>query len=414
MGRASIRTWLPLDRWARHVGINPLYFNQAYSTIVKEDLRDGTVWFQESWQDTDKISREDLALAISVAEKKISEEVGYHLVPDWIRDEYVALTPPADRTLVHNTPYNVSGHLKSAVLRKKHFRSGGIRAKEVVELNAPVTYSDPDGDGYNELGRCTLLGTDVDPCEVHAYFISENADDAWEIRPIKVTDLGGGTLQIDIEAWLLIDPDLQTGIGAENINGDVVASYVRTVDFYRIYNDASDMGSMVWEALPGDACCNSCAACTLGTQTMCMASRNRELSIVTYYPSTWDANSESHLAADFSACRMPERLRANYYSGWMWGDDLCVFPSMDPYWERAIVLLSFSLMNRRICTAQNNAAHFFDFWREDLARSGAEVSYNLGPETLRNPFGTSRGAIEAWKMTQAEGRKIDAGVGLYG
>lgn len=168
MARSEIKTWLSLDEWAKIIGINPLHFNGLSSTLFNNNVC-GDVWFQYAWQHSDRVGREDVALAINEAEQEISREVGYNLMPDWTIEERLPYTRPIVPGSYNLTGTNPRGMMKSVELRKGHVISGGVRAKTAIELGSAVVRSDPNGDGYSELCTVTVATTVTEESEIHAY-----------------------------------------------------------------------------------------------------------------------------------------------------------------------------------------------------------------------------------------------------
>ena len=78
---------------------------------------------------------------------------------------------------------------------------------------------------------------------------------------------------------------------------------------------------------------------------------------------------------------------------------------MDPRFQQAVAHLSVTLLDRNVCSC-NNVERFVDYWNEDLARNSREVSHQITFRDLGNPFGTARGAIDAWKTINMNGRRI--------
>jgi hypothetical protein len=128
---------------------------------------------------------------------------------------------------------------------------------------------------------------------------------------------------------------------------------------------------------------------------------------MTYRPASW--NGSSFDRSDLAICRDPDRIRADYYSGWRWEDaDLtgrCPTQDLDPFWESAIAFLALALMDREICDCPN-LERFAKHWRFDLAVSTRDVSAQVAASLLTNPFGTTRGADYAWSRVQQEGRRV--------
>lgn len=417
MARADTYTWLPLDVWASVIGIDPYHFNGIRTTLRPDNACNSgeDFWLQEPWMTVNKVSRNDLAESIQEAEQMIANEVGYNLLPDWVIDERHETERTGIRELFSggiNTRWmSKSVVTSSGKYRHGYYISGGQRAKTLISAVAAIVRTDADGDGYTETCTVTVAST-VTPEEVRVYYPSQSGADEWEIRPIRVV-ASGGNLVITFKIYQVPLASLLNRLNATSIDGDVLGNFETTVDIYRVYNDPQSQVSFLWEPDPLRQCgCSlpGCTACAFGTQTGCIHARDTRLGIVAYTPATWDAASSSFSQSDFSICRDPDQIRLWYYSG---DRDEKVAQTigkaatrdMSPFWEKAIANLAAALLQREVC-ACNNVEIFVDRMREDLARGGREVSYQNSPDILGNPFGTTRGAVYAWKRTQTEGRKI--------
>jgi len=412
MARATTPTWLSLDRWAQILGINPLHFSQLFSSVIPAS-NCSDAWTQFAYQNPNYTSREDIAQAIRDAEMKIASELGYFLLPDWVVDERRQTVRPARPELFSRSSVNVRGLAKSIETDWGYVISGGQRAQVLIDDSVAVTVSDVDGDGYDERAVATVATAVTSPCEIRAFLPGQAGSFAYEIRPITVT-IAAGVATITFNRWQLVIPELQDRLDAEQpdqrIDGDADASYETTIDVYRVWNDPQSQANLLWEREPsGCSNCNGsgCAECSFSTQTGCLAVRNERLGELTYRPATWDSVDEQFDTAEFAVCRDPEQLRVWYYAGWQSTDPRVSCPrvQLDPYWEKAIVYLSAALLDRELCSC-NNVEKFVEHWREDLSRTGSEVSYQISEADLLNPFGPSRGGVYAWRQVQRDGRRI--------
>lgn len=410
MARASTPTWLPLDRWAEIIGLDPLHFNGVVTALRPDGAcnKGEDIWLQYAWQDASKISRDDLAEAIAEAERIVAGYVGYNLLPDWVIDERPQTVRPGIREMF-SPGANVRGLAKSVTARRGYALSGGKRASSVISAGAAIARSDADGDGYNELCTVTVAST-VDPEEVRVCFAGQAGAVEWEIRPVRVA-ASGANLVITFKIWQVPNPDLWERLDADGINGDVPANFETTVDVYRVYNDPQSQVQLLWEPDTWGGCScglSTCTSCTFAAQDGCLHVRDTRLGILAYTPATWNAATGAFDASDLCLWRDPDRLRLWYYGGWRWETSdprRRATVDMDPYFERAIAYFATALLERDIC-ACNNVEKFLDYYREDLARSGSEVSWQTTQGLLGNEFGTRRGAWYAWQRANAEGRRI--------
>jgi len=402
MARASTYTWLPLDRFFKIMGANPFHSNGIYTEL--QPVRSGCddFWLQYDWQDSQHVSREDLAEAIKDAEQQISNYVGYNLLPDWEIDERQDTERPGDPTLF-SSGISIRGQRKTIRTDKYHVISGGQRTKTAIEAGAAIVRSDDDGDGYAE--TCTVVSatsvTDVN--EIRLYYPSENAADKWEIRPLESVSISGGNVTITFKIWQIPLPELLERLDATSINGDVAANFITTADVYRVWNNPAVQVQFMWEPFPYCSCdTGTCASCQHGTQYGCLLARDYRLGRFAYAPATYSdgAFTETY----FSECRDPDQMRLWYQSGYQDKSRERPWQQLDPFWEKAIAYFAVSLLDREICECEPLIV-FWQKWQRDLSQVDAR-SYTKSFRDLDNPFGSWQGAIYAWRRANQSGRRI--------
>ena len=86
---------------------------------------------------------------------------------------------------------------------------------------------------------------------------------------------------------------------------------------------------------------------------------------------------------------------------------------MDRALELAIARVALTLLERNVCGC-NNLENMQAHWREDLtmqeSNSTGNSSYQINDDVLRNPLGTTRGALYAWRILNDDGRRIGRAV----
>jgi len=406
MARSEFITWLPLDDWFKIMGLNPLHTNQLSSTLFSNNVC-GDVWFQNSWLHSDRVGRDDIALAIQQAEKTIAAEAGYNLIPDWTEQERLQYTRPSVPEVYNIWGTNPRFQMKSVELKKAHVISGGVRTKSIVLAGAAIVRSDADGDGYSEHCTVTVPTSVTDENEIRIYYPGESGADAWEIRPIKVS-LTGGNAVITFKSWQVVDAAAQDILNAEALDAADDTNYETTVDVYRVYNDPSTQVQFLWESDP-DCLCGSetCTAGELSTQAGCFHIRDERLGLVVPVSASWDAATSKFVFTEWSAYREPDQIRFWYYSGYK--DMQVTRPNvtMAPYWQYAVAVYAASLLERPVCGC-SNANQFIDKWRRDSAfGSQQEGGFTVTAEIAANKLGTSMGAIYAYKRIQQNGMKVN-------
>jgi len=405
MARSEIKTWLSLDEWFSIIGVNPLHANSLSSTLFSGNVC-GTNWFQYQWQHSDRVSREDVAEAISEAENDIALEVGYNLIPDWSVEERKLVTRPLVPESYSLSGLNPRSMLRSIELSKGHVISGGVKTKTAIELGSAITRSDPNGDGYSELCTVSVATSVTDTNEIHVYYAGESGDDGWEIRPIEVS-ISGGIATITFKSWQVVLKETMDTFDAEAIDGDDATNYETTVDVYRVYNDPSTQVQFIWERIPGYTTCSSstCVACNFDTQAGCFHLRDPRLGFAVPAPASWDSDDEEFDSAEWAGCRAPDQVRFWYYSGFQDKSILRYNVTMSRYWKRAVAYYAASRLDRPACGC-SNVQQFIDHWRKDASLNTPELSFQVTPELMSNKFGTTMGAIFAYKAVHRNGVRI--------
>ena len=411
MARSDILTWLPLDDFAAIFGWDPLAFNGMSSATLRTNTRCGDPTFQFDWQHSERIGRDSIALAILEAEREIAQEVGYNLIPDWTFEERMGFPRPADPGAYNLYGVNPRWQGKSVEAPRGHVITGGVKAKSVIQAGAAVVRSDADGDTYNELCTVTVATSITDANEIRAYYPSKSGDDGWEIRPIKVAFSGGNAI-ITFKSWQIAAANQMERMDQAPVDADNASSYETTVDIYRVYNDPSSQVQFVWENSPVACCGNtdSCVACQLSTQSGCFHLRDSRMGFIVPSPGSWNASDQQFDAAYWTACREPDQLVLNYYSGLRAKNLARPFVEMDPYWKSSVAYYAASKLDRDVCGCSNVAGQIGK-WRRDMAYAQSSAtggaSFTETAEIMGNRFGTTAGAIYAYKRVQQNGVKIN-------
>ena len=384
MARASTVTMLSLDRFAQIIGIHPLHINQLFAGDC------GWPMFQYAWQHPGRIGREDLAYAIQHAEDLITGALGFYPLATWSEEVL-----PISRRQV--SPVFIAS--------RGMFIEAGKEAKTLIEADAVITYSDEDLDLVDDLATITVATTLTDPEEIAVYYPGRSGDDAWEIRPTHVV-ISGGTATITAPRWQFLLSGLQEQLEPGEQDKDDEEAFLAVVDVYRKYTDPSVQAQFEGSSYPCAACSGSgCVSCTEVIQSACLAPRAPHQGIISAKPATWDVD-EAHFTSAEWACSAdrPLRLRAWYRSGWQNPrDSIWSKTRMDPRLERAIAILAMALIGEEgLCVCLNN---IHQKWAQDKALQestpdGTARAYKMSPATLGNPFGTTIGGLEAWRLVR--------------
>ena len=407
MARAETPTKLSLDRWAAIMEIHPLHFNQVTLTIDGTPLTTGChqPWLQHGWQSADRISREEIAMAIAQAEALIEDLLHYRLLPTWETNEWCSTIRPFRPELVNVSVTDVRGYPQIVQAKWRHFITPGIRGHDLIEANVDIDWgSTYPPIAYEDTGTVTVVTAVTDPCELRIYYPGKAGADGWEIRPINVT-IAGGSAIITFRRELAVLESVQENLIAQAVDGTDDDNFLTTVDVGRVWSDPQTQATLMWEAVPGTCNCGdvSCAVCQFTVQTACLHSRGEPVnSLLAYTPADWDADENAWAYKEYSVGRQPDIVRIFYLAGLRDLHRACPQRQMDQAWERSVAQFAAALLDRPVCACAN-VTNRLNQWRADLAFStGATelASYSMSKSDLDNPLGTTRGAVAAWKRVR--------------
>ncbi len=423
MARASIETLLSLDRYARLMGISPPHFNGAAGAAVfPVTPACSDIWFQHSWQRSDRVSREDLALAISNAEYDLARELGYYPAQRWITNE-VHQYPRHHRRNVVDSGANVRGFAKSVTAKFGKMIDTGQRALGDKIDVVPIYSSEQDPAAYDETVTVTAAhGGETDIREWKVFVADRNGEPEWEIRSPRSVWINGANVVLKFWAWQFIDPDYWEAF-PETVDDLTTidlegAVYLADCDVYRVYNDnTAQSAEFYWE--PEDwsispLICSSCggagcSTCSLTTQDGCAHIRDVDNGIVVPMPATYSDDNAQWETDAWTDGRAPDQVKIWYQAGELSQryldaenvtsdiDNGMVTDPLTDYWAETIAWLATARLERTICACKNVVALAMDL-RRDVSRTDPDgPSFFVDPAELANPLGTRMGEIKAWR-----------------
>lgn len=384
-------TILSLDHYCDIIGVVPVHFNQIVCDAFPDDGGCKDVWMQYAWQLPDKASREDLGRAIAQAESMIANHVGFYPGEKWTEDE-LQQYPKQDRRAgnemtVQYYPAQSTLRRKTVQTDWKNFIAGGRRRVSLIEADAVVNYSDPDGDDFNELATITVLGyTGSAISKEIALFHTTDTNPENEIRNIEAT-ISGTTITITGPSSYFVDPDLwDSGNLGETyaVDGDDAASFVNTVNVYRVYNSGDEN-----DYSPVEFAWQRSSSTSFGMMRGVLQVWDYNLGIVTPIPALWE-NDEWNVSC-WQVWNEPDLLKLFYLSGVATDR----FGRVREPWARAIAALATALITKPICGC-GSAERLVKRWQTVPASPDAGVWGT--PTQLECPFGPQYGAWEAYKI----------------
>lgn len=407
--RASTSTLLSLKQFAQILGLDPIHFAGGYSDLREKQANCHDIWQQYQWQDKGKASREEVARSIARAEEEIANILGYWPAWKWIADERHQLEREGRWPNLNETRLTA---------KWKHVISGGAQTTSAISA-ATVTREadvDADGDGFSELAVFTITGvaTTVELEEIRACYKvysagdaantrtdpnSSGFDEAWEIRPLRLSR-SGTTVTVYVDVWELFKPQLFEELLPDHIDADDADSYVDTVEFYRVYNDLETQVSFLW----GVDCYNN-VSCAWATQSGCIRTNDPRNGALAIAPGTWDSDDEEYTATSFSYRIVPNVARLWYKAG-------LARPSpgrMDNRMAYLVTQLACARLNYPVCGC-SNAKLLVEEWRDNALRNTRERTYSITPGMMSNPLGMKVGEIMVWQSLNVPGTAVGKAV----
>lgn len=392
MAVAKTVTKLKLDHFAQIMGLNPLHFNQVYVPGYEAKVC-GEPIYQYSWQNADRVGREEMAQAIGEAERLIEDNLYYKILPTYEVDERITIDPRSVR-------------VPAVKLGWGYFISGGIRTVSSVATGSAVTYSAADSVGYKHTGTVTAAVTFTDKEEVAIYYPGHNGDDSWRIEPTSVVIAAGIATIVVPRERLVIETDLE-GYGEDvAVDGTDDTQFLTTVDISRDYLDGSQQADLLYlnQQVVQWGIANEYSA-----QTASLLARDYMSSVVRVIPGNWDSTTQSYTPQTCIGGRWPEIARVWYRAGWQ--DKSLTYPVrvLDEQWARAVSYLAVTMLDRPLCGC-NSLDKITSYYGVDILLETDQERYNIktNNDLVNNPIGTTRAAINAWKLIQ--NRYIGQGV----
>lgn len=174
----------------------------------------------------------------------------------------------------------------------------------------------------------------------------------------------------------------------QNVDGSVDGNFLSLVDVYRVYSNPAKQVDF-WVT---SCCAGGCASCQYTIQTGCLSVLNSRHGYVDLSAGNW--NSETGVYDSVCVAGYSNRARMWYKAG-----------LRSHRIDQAVSLLALTMLDRPICTC-SSLEHITKWWATDLALRAAgssrSESYQLSGTGRRgqldNPFGTTRAALQAWRI----------------
>jgi len=276
----KIKTLTNLNNFYRFINSDPLSFNGIYLSCVNDSntlCGEDEIWDSHQFP----LSREKLAEITQRVEAEVSNILGTHVKPKWVREE---IDVPANwfNNKTHKRIEDIIFRTHNTFIK----RAGQQRLERVVE-SVEITYSDSDGDGFNEQAVINFtLPENENLCDVKLFF----QDSQNEITGFNIVSFDTNTreVRITIDAWLLIKPELyinRTFIkNSPAIDGCDSNNFVEFIDIW--INGIDPCKPSIELVIDESHTCNG--SCTDSIQPACMKIQNKCEGTFTIIPQAYD------------------------------------------------------------------------------------------------------------------------------
>ena len=421
---------VPLETWRDWIGYHPYHFwGFAHTEYAPVRSKCNTIVTQHSWQSDDVAGRDDIREALLNAESTIRSYVNFPLGRTYAS---VTLPYPRPNNPGHQNLYSISGYGRwlPINLPEYYIRGIGIEARTIIDASASVAYSDSDGDGLDDTFTVTASTSVTDPDEIALYFTSgdrldgEEISEKWRIAPVKVT-ISAGVVTIKGRKWMMGKPIKYEGFSFTALRAGLdltdASNFVTNATVARRYTKTDGQTTddcqavLIWETDPYPYFSTTVTNLSFETNSLDPAAqayaiaragvRDGRLGIVTVGESVYNSATSQWVATDWGTCRQPDRVLIRYEAGVRLAPvetSVNVPEGRDGGdWASAIAQLATARLPRQIATcdvANRKSWH----WQFDLSRAAglADEQFRISEDDLKNPIGTKRGEVYAWKTIQ--------------
>lgn len=389
--RSSIETGLTLLEYCTYMGIDPFTMAQ-FSTgfpSATTAVCDKPV-FQYQWQQ-DFLSRDEFALAIAEAERRIAEQLGFWTYPYYVRNELLQYPQPANVN-IRGGGGNFKELWKSVQLKYGKVQTPGVRVRTLIDANVALTRIDTDGDGVDETFTATFtVPTGTLASEIGLYINAADRVGAmvrdgerWRLRPLDI-EIVGTTCNVRGHAALLVKPSLYEGYDNTGLDVSLATNYLTTVSAYRVYTDTTattstmNQGSAYWEIA------NCCGASGVTLFPITVTPRIPETGFVGVDWSQTDCTVNSD----------PDRVLINYLAG-----EPLVNGLVEPFLGDVVAKFATALLPNQACGCERSQRIIAE-WKKPIFQSDQEDNPAFAPnDAATNTFGVEKGAVYAWRAVQ--------------
>lgn len=405
---------LPIDTFFRALGLHPWHVWQLAGAPVPLRSECPALTYEYSWQGADTAGRDDVRDAIVRAEQKLAGYLGYRIAP-----QYVEATVPYPRlgAGASSRAWNMdpTGRRVGVWAPEGYVQALGVEQHTSIGA-AALTFSDRFSTGVHDTFSATLpipSGMALTADQVAVYIAAaDRYDDTalsarWRIQPVQVS-ISGGNVTISGRRWLLVRPVLYESPVARPLDPATAGNFVTTLEVYQRTTNGDGMtvndcpATLLYESAGcggwwGCGPAGSTDPAAVGSVVARADIRDRTLGLLTPAAATYDASTGTWSAAPCGGCAPdPDRVTLRYLAGAPLDADGQIAAPL----RQAVIALAAAELKQRICACRESNERLHTLQQDLTLESTQTERYQVAPEDLRNPFGTRRGHVQAWKIAQ--------------
>ncbi len=418
---SQVAPLMSLEEFRLQLHYNPWHFWGWMNETVPVESACNTIVKEYAYQTQNAVGRNEIRQALIESESRLRDYLGYSIAPRFIVDEIQDYPRFYDKNLWATFPVDGSGHWKSVTLKEGYVKAVGI--EKLTLLATPmVAYTDADGDGLNETFTLTLATTITDPSQIAVYFAvgdrlnNEAAGDRWHVQPVTVT-IASGTCTIRGKAWMLAKPILYEPYNFTSLDPSNASNFVATLEVYQRVCDPTGttvdtaQGKFIWQTLPYVSWWGLMSVQSLTNGSTDPAAQaysvarvgingNGKLGIVIPGEAIYDATTGfwNTTVPPWSngLLRPPDKVMIRYEAGYPLNGQ----GQIDSKFQTADFRLACAQLDNRISACDESMRELFRWQREMSQVADKTEMYRVANQDLTCPFGTRRGAIDAWNQVK--------------
>lgn len=402
---------LSLEEFRQVLGYNPYHFWGLTNARLAPTSACNELVFEYGWQKGDAAGRADIRRALETSEAMIAEKLRFWPAPKYL-EETMAWPLYHDRG-VHRA-YNVEPDGRRVNVRLKYGRLLDVGCETRTTIGTfPVNIA-KSNDCLQQHFTMDFATTETDASRLIFEFVETDRPDGtqrdWEVRPLNVT-IAGGRCKVQGKVWLIVKPELYEegpisengtqGSDPDDRNTFVDRLKVTALSYTSGTTEATAQAVLRWESRPchGWFCCDTTSLQgEPGTSYYAAARagvRSAEYGEVLPDSALYNSTTQAWEVPVDWCCGStePDTVTVRYVSGVARENG-----RMSRYYSDAVARLAMAELSRPMCACDVANKELFR-WQYDRASEG-DNGFRTSELDLNSPFGTSAGAIWAWKQVK--------------